>query len=129
MPLTAETLERGPGKAPLIRLVGELDTAGIPVAQKAIRAVLAAGPRALVFDLAGLTFLNSTGYGTLVAARKDVEKLGGACFFTNLSPAIRRVFDIMQALPTQHVFRSVAELDEYLASVQEKVADGDMEVP
>ncbi len=129
MSLTAETQDRGPGKAPLIRLAGELDGAGIPVAQKAIRGALASKPKALVFDLAALTFLNSTGYGLLVSTRKDLEQHGGACFFTNLSPAIRRVFEIMQALPAQHVFQSVDELDEYLASVQEKVADGDLEAP
>ena len=129
MPLTAETQDRGPGKAPLVRLSGELDTAGIPVAQKSIRAAMASKPRALVFDLAGLKFLNSTGYGLLVSARKHLEQHGGACFFTNLSPSIRQVFEIMQALPAQHVFQSVAELDAYLASVQDKVADGDLEIP
>lgn len=129
MPLTAEFLDRGPGKAPLVRLVGELDATGLETTRGTIRRALAAKPRALVFDLAGLTFLNSTGYGLLVSTRKDLEQHGGACFFTNLSPAIRRVFEIMQALPAQHVFQSVAELDEYLASVQEKVADGDVEIP
>lgn len=129
MPLNADTFDRGPGKAPLIRLVGELDTAGIPAAEKAIAAALAGKPRALVFDLAGLTFLNSTGYGLLVSTRKTVEKQGGVCFFTNLTPPIRRVFEIMQALPAQHVFQSITELDDYLASVQEKVADGELEIP
>lgn len=129
MPLTTETIDRGPGKAPLVRLIGELDSAGLAVADKALTAALARKPRALVLDLAGLTFLNSTGYGLLVTTRKNLEKASGVCFFTNLSPSIRRVFEIMQALPAQHVFRSVAELDDYLASVQDKVADGDLETP
>ena len=42
---------------------------------------------------------------------------------TNLQPQIRKVFDIIHALPSLNVFESVDELDRYLASIQCKVRD------
>ena len=42
----------------------------------------------------------------------------------NLQPQIRKVFDIIQALPSLNVFESVEELDQYLAEMQRKVREG-----
>jgi ABC-type proline/glycine betaine transport system permease subunit len=44
---------------------------------------------------------------------------------TTLQPQIRKVFEIIQALPSLNIFESVAELDRYLAAMQRKVREGE----
>jgi hypothetical protein len=46
---------------------------------------------------------------------------------TNLQPQIRKVFEIIQALPSLNIFESVEELDRYLAAMQRKVREGEAE--
>jgi hypothetical protein len=38
--------------------------------------------------------------------------------FAHLQPQIRKVFDILSALPTLKVFTSIEELDKYLDTMQ-----------
>jgi len=38
--------------------------------------------------------------------------------FMNLQPQIKKVFDILQAIPTLKVFASIEELDNYLDVMQ-----------
>ena len=41
-----------------------------------------------------------------------------------LGAQIRKVFDIVSALPTMQVFKNIEELDEYLDVMQKKVKSG-----
>ena len=109
----------------VVKLVGSLDADTVAQAEKVVKPLLAAPPKVLVFDLAGLTFVSSAGIGILIAARKAVEAKAGSCFYSGPQPQIRKVFDIMKALPKASVFGSERELDEYLAEIQRKVTDGD----
>jgi hypothetical protein len=42
----------------------------------------------------------------------------------NLQPQIKKVFDIINALPSMQIFASIEELDEYLDAMQKKVTRG-----
>ena len=108
----------------VIRLIGALEPATLPVAEKAVRPLVAGGPRVIIFDLKDLDFISSTGVGFLLGAKADMEKRKGACYLTNVPPKIRKAFDVMKALPDAAIFKSVAELDEYLAAIQRKVDEG-----
>jgi hypothetical protein len=39
----------------------------------------------------------------------------------NLQPQIKKVFDIVNALPSMKIFASVDELDDYLDAIQKRV--------
>jgi anti-anti-sigma regulatory factor len=56
-----------------------------------------------------------------VATKKAMKEGGGSVLLTNLQPQIRKVFDIIKALPSLSIFESVEELDEYLTQMQRKV--------
>lgn len=76
-----------------------------------------------MFDLAELRFLDSTGISVLLKTRKSIEGNGGSVFITNMQPQIRKVFDIVKALPGTSVFQSMKEMDEYLKGIQEKIEE------
>ena len=109
----------------VLKLIGTLDSETVPAAEKVAKPLVAAGPKVLVFDLSGVDFVNSTGIGFLLASKFAMEKRGGACFLSSPRPQVRKVLDIMKALPADSVFGSQQELDDYLAEIQRKVEDGE----
>lgn len=108
----------------VVRLSGVLDLTSAPAADKVLTPLVATSPKVVVFDLAELRFLDSTGISLLLKARRNVEGKGGSVFITNMQPQIRKVFDIVKALPGTAVFQSMKEMDEYLKNIQEQVQDG-----
>jgi anti-sigma B factor antagonist len=78
----------------------------------------------VVFDLGELTFLSSVGISLLLDARRRLTEAGASVFLTNLQPQIDRVMDIVNAIPKATVFADLAEMDEYLAEIQRRVAEG-----
>lgn len=69
----------------VIRLIGALERATLPVAEKAVRPLVAGGPRAIIFDLKDPPIISSTGVGFLLGAKADMEKRKGACYLTRMS--------------------------------------------
>jgi hypothetical protein len=60
----------------IVTLAGRLDTASSPRAEQALAPVLAAAPKHVVFDLAGLDFISSAGLRVLLGARKTLTNAG-----------------------------------------------------
>jgi len=118
-----------PLKAPatVVKLVGRLDTATAPQAEKEIQPVVAGSLKEVIFDLAGLTFISSAGLRVLLGARKALAARGAQVHLTNLQPQIEKVLDIVKALPGINVFKNVKEMDEYLTAMQRKVKEGEGE--
>ena len=70
--------------AVVIRLRGELDVATSVELRRVLAQALEGRPRALVFDLADLSFVDSTGIGVLVGACRRAEEVD--CSFVLRSP-------------------------------------------
>lgn len=116
-----------PLKAPatIVKLVGRLDTATAPQAEKELEPVLSGSLKEVVFDLAELTFISSAGLRVLLGARKTLAARGAQVHLTNLQPQIEKVLDIVRALPGINVFKNLQEMDEYLAAIQRRVKEGE----
>ena len=113
-----------PGQtATVVRLSGTLDIVSSKEAEKVLTPLVATSPKVVIFDLGELRFLDSTGISVLLSTRRGLEKKGGKIFITNMQPQIRKVFDIVQALPGSAVFQSMREMDEYLKDIQEKAEE------
>ncbi len=110
---------------PTIVLDGRLDTHTAPDLDKALNGLFAESRNysRLVFDLGRLTYLSSAGIRCFVRARKTVEPGGGKVALINPQPAVRKVLDIVKAMPPGGIFSSTAELDAYLDDMQKKVRD------
>jgi anti-anti-sigma factor len=79
----------------------------------------------LVLDLEGVDYISSAGVRSVFRARKALAARGGKVLVLNPQPQIKKVFDIVKAVPVTDVFRSTAELDAYLDKMQKKVLAGD----
>lgn len=113
-------IERRPGAVVFVRIDGRLDTNTYLQAESALAPVLATKPRALLLDLAALSFVSSMGLRVIFQVRKAVEDGGGRLVTTNLQPQIAKVFEIAAALPPEEIFTSVEEADRYLAAMQRR---------
>jgi anti-anti-sigma factor len=90
-----------------------------------VDAALKNSPNLIIFNLERVSYVSSAGIGVVLAAEKAMKANGGKALVVNMQPQIRKVFEIVQALPKQQIFNSVKELDEYLAEMQRRVRDGE----
>ena len=116
------TVDKSP--TPTLKLVGRLDTDTAPQLDGELNKLLGRKDiKRLVFDLSGLDYLSSAGIRCFVRARKAVEPGGGTVAILNPQPGVRKVLDIVKAIPAKGIFASVAELDEYLDAIQKQIRD------
>lgn len=124
-----EPLEiRFEGSAPKFtcRIAGQLDTHTYQHADAALEPLLAdPAVQLLVLDLEGLEYISSAGLRTVFKARKALSARGGKLLVANLQPQIRKVFDLVKAVPFSEIFRSTEEADAYLDAMQKRVLSGD----
>jgi anti-anti-sigma factor len=62
---------------PVVRVSGEMDLATIPELRIVVNELTGRSPRALVFDFSGITYLDSSGLGLLVSAKRRLGAYGG----------------------------------------------------
>ncbi len=77
-----------------MKVSGEIDIQSSPILDEQVRSVLGEGATSIVIDLAGVTFLDSTGLSVLVAALKRCQSVGGTVRLMSLRPNVRRVLEI-----------------------------------
>jgi anti-anti-sigma factor len=71
-----------------------------------------------VVDLQNLEYISSAGLRSLFKAKKRASTEGGNLLLVNPQPQVKKVFDIIKALPTESIFTSEEELDSYLDKMQ-----------
>jgi len=104
-------------------LGGSLDSDTAPLLEKALEPVLKDETRQVTFNMRGVDFISSAGIRVVAVATKALKANGGALAVTELQPQIRRIFDIIKALPSLGVFASQAEADLYFAEMQRQVLE------
>jgi sigma-B regulation protein RsbU (phosphoserine phosphatase) len=97
---------------------GEFDAAAAPVLEQ-----LAAGGT-VVLDLSALDYISSAGLRSIAKIRKAMRAREGHTLLVNPQPQVRKVFEIVKAVPVSDVFSSVEELDAYLDRIQRKMGEG-----
>ena len=117
MSLKVNSAETRPGVF-TISPIGTLDGNTYQILESTVESVLKLVPDIIIFDLEFLDYINSMGVRVLLKTKKELEKNNGKMMFMHLQPQIRKVFDILNALPTLQEFTSIQELDEYLDAMQ-----------
>lgn len=79
----------------------------------------------VVVNLAGLEYVSSAGLRSFARIRKSMRIRNGHTLLLNPQPQVRKVFDIVKAVPVNEVFTSAQELDAYLDRMQRQITEGD----
>jgi anti-anti-sigma factor len=119
MALKVNTAVKRPGIF-VVAPIGSIDAAGNAVFQERVNSVLNQNPDVIVFDMEYADYINSMGIRVFVKTKKAMKKGGGKIMFINLQPQIKKVFEILNALPSLKIFASIQELDSYLEAMQAK---------
>jgi|GEM_PF-788014 len=90
------TIERitDPGGDVILRAAGILDAKSAPTLMSRARAVSGEGSH-LILNLHGITFIASSGVGSLLALVEDFTEAGLEVHFTELSSAVRSVIRLL----------------------------------
>lgn len=105
------------GPHTVVGVTGEIDVASAPALRDTLLALLNRGAESLVVDLRGVTFIDSTGVGSLLRVHHRQDLLGGAVHFVADHGAVLRVLDIMQLRRRLHVTPTVAAIGECCPSI------------
>ena len=124
MELSVDVKQKAQG-AYVVSPAGSLDSNTYMLFEEKITSVLAQSPSVMVLDMQSLEYLSSAGVRAILKARNGMKKNNGKITFMNLQPQIKKVFEIINALPTMQVFSSVEELDDYLDKMQKQVKAGE----
>ena len=117
MALKVNTAIRRPGIF-VVAPIGSIDAAGNAIFQEKVDSMLKQNPDVIIFDMEYADYINSMGIRVLVKTKKAMKQRGGKIVFINLQPQIKKVFDILNALPSLKVFANIQELDGYLDAMQ-----------
>jgi len=106
-------------------LAGRLDSGSYEQLDDALEPLLltAKPSMVLVMDLARLEYISSAGIRSLLQARKALAPLGKV-LAVNPQAQIRKVLDMVQALPLGDIFATTAEADAYIDKLQREMLQG-----
>ena len=99
---------------------GAIDSDTYVILQNKMAEVMKPAPKVIIFDMKGVDYISSMGIKVILDAKNAVEKACGMLLLLNLQPQINKVFEIIKAIPTDHIFASQQEMDHYLAEIQRK---------
>jgi anti-anti-sigma factor len=125
MPLKVTVEDKGEGVYS-VRPEGPIDANTFSTLGLEVEEILKKSPRTIIFNMADVNYVSSAGVGVVLLAEQDLKANNGKVLMVNLQPQIRKVFDIVKALPDQQIFKSIEEMDEYLKEIQRKVKEGEM---
>ena len=112
-----------------VLLSGRLDSASYEQLDDALEPLLHAAKPAmvLVMDLAHLDYISSAGVRSILKARKALAPHEGRLLVVHPQEQIRKVIEIVQAVPMDEIFESTADADAYLDALQRRILDGEEE--
>jgi anti-anti-sigma factor len=122
--LTIRSTEKIPGVF-IIYPEGRLDSESYALLEKKIDYLLTVGQaRHMTLDMNGVDYISSMGVRVVIKAHKDLKQRGGQLSLMNLQAQVKKVFEIIQALPSMRIYNSIQELDAYLDAMQKQALDG-----
>ncbi len=113
-----ETSTREANGLKVLDVVGEIDVYTAPQFREAVNELINDGQKNLIIDMKQVTYMDSSGFGTLLSATKRLRPEGGAVNLVACNSAIDRMLRITRL---NTVFGTFATVDEAIDSL----TDGD----
>jgi len=121
MPLFVSVHPKASG-AYAVTLSGEINGRTFSILEEKLDQLLQEKPTLIVLDMEEVTYLSSVGIRVILKTKKALAAHTGKLVFMNLQPQVRKVFEIINALPSMRVFKDLREMDAYLDRMQRKTA-------
>lgn len=92
------------GGHPVLFVYGEIDVMTAPRLHEALEELIAEAPPTLLVDLANVTFVDSTGLGTLVVAHRHLEERGGTLRLVSVPPNVIQLLEVTGLVSRFHLY-------------------------
>jgi len=122
MPLSVSSQQKALG-AYVVTVNGEINGQTYSILETELDRLLGERPTMIILDMAGASYLSSAGIRVILKTKKALAANAGKLVFMNLQPQIKKVFEIINALPSIRIFKDFDEMDEYLDRMQRNVTD------
>lgn len=104
----------------LVRLRGRIDSDTYKILEQKAKAVLLPLTKLIILDMEKVNYVSSAGLAIIFQIKKFIEEKGGSLIIASLQPQVKKVMEIVKALPKEQIFEDRAELDRYLDYIQKK---------
>lgn len=108
----------------VVTLSGKINEQTYPVLENKMDQLLEEKPSLIVLDMDAVEYMSSVGIRVILKTNKALLANRGKLVFMNLQPQIKKVFEIINALPSMRVFKDLKEMDQYLDRIQRRITDG-----
>jgi anti-sigma B factor antagonist len=89
-----ETSLRQHDGIPVLDVTGEIDIYTTPQFKEAVSAAIDEGKSSIVINMLNVTYMDSSGFGTLLSATKRLRPVEGALYLSGCNAAITRMLQI-----------------------------------
>lgn len=94
---------------PILSVSGDVDIYTAPRFKEGITELIAQGYTNILIDMAGVDFMDSSGFGTLLSATKPLRPVGGSLSLCGCNEAITRMLEITRLNTLFHVYKNREE--------------------
>jgi len=104
----------------LVNLSGRVDSDTYARLDDKVKPILVPSTKILILDMTRINYISSAGLAVIFQMKKYIEQRSGSFIIAGLQPQVKKVFDVVKALPSENIFESQAEIDSYLDFIQKK---------
>lgn len=79
---------------PVLAVKGEIDVYTAPLFKQAVGGLLENGATHVIIDMQGVTYMDSSGFGTLLGATRRLRPEGGALHLVGVAPMVLRMLHL-----------------------------------
>ncbi len=115
-----DTTLRHVNDIPVLDVVGEIDIYTTPQFKEAVGKVIDEGKRGIIINMAEVSYMDSSGFGTLLSATKRLRPLSGSLHLVGSNEAISRMLQITRLNTIFGVHRTE---EEALAAIAGETSD------
>lgn len=115
-----ETSLRHRDEIPVLDVIGEIDIYTTPQFKEAVSAAIDENQPKIIINMAQVTYMDSSGFGTLLSATKRLRPLDGALYLASCNDSIQRMLQITRL---NTIFGVYPTEDEALAAAKEVLSE------
>jgi anti-sigma B factor antagonist len=91
----------------VLPLEGEIDLHVSANVSESLRMMIEKKPKQLIVDLAGVSYIDSSGLAALIEGMQNVQQYGGIFALASLQEPVRTIFEIARLDQVFHIFPDV----------------------
>lgn len=88
--------EKITGKATLLVCAGAIDYSNFDHGNDAVKKVIEKGSNVIIFDLADVTYVSSSGWTVFLGNLRAAREKGGDIILTNMKPEVKYTFKLLE---------------------------------